>query len=87
MTTPTLKSDVDPTVIDWDVFTQILDLDEDDENHDFSRGMVLAYFAQAKDTLDKMDEALCVFVLQPQGRHRVPDSLPILFVFIGANVI
>ena len=42
-----------------DAFLQILDLDEED-NHDFSRGMAYAYFEQAASTFRDMDEALCV---------------------------
>ncbi|KZT28907.1 histidine phosphotransferase, partial [Neolentinus lepideus HHB14362 ss-1] len=42
--------------IDMDTFHQILDLDEDD-THDFSRGMAWAYFSQASSTFDDMDEA------------------------------
>jgi hypothetical protein len=57
-----LKLLVDPAVIDLDTFTQILELDEGDETHDFSRGMTYAYFAQAADTLKEMDEALYVDV-------------------------
>ncbi|KAF7346087.1 Histidine-phosphotransfer domain, HPT domain-containing protein [Mycena sanguinolenta] len=38
-------------------FSQILELD-DDETHDFSKDMVLAFFGQALTTFDKMDGAL-----------------------------
>jgi len=43
-------------VIDMETFYQILDLDEDD-THDFSRGMAWAYFDQVDTTFDEMDEA------------------------------
>ncbi|KAL1950113.1 hypothetical protein VTO73DRAFT_5236 [Trametes versicolor] len=43
-------------VIDFETFTQILDLDEDD-THDFSLGMAEAYFAQASTTFVDMDNA------------------------------
>lgn len=46
-------------VIDFETFTQILDLDEDD-THDFSLGMAEAYFAQASTTFVDMDNALYV---------------------------
>ena len=42
--------------IDLETFHQILDLDEDD-THDFSRGMAWAYFSQASTTFTEMDEA------------------------------
>lgn len=35
---------------------QILDLDEED-NHEFSKGMAWAYFEQAAATFDDMDKA------------------------------
>jgi len=45
--------------IDMDIFSQILELDEpDDETYEFSVEMVKAYFAQAQTTLGNMDSAL-----------------------------
>jgi hypothetical protein len=44
--------------IDMEVFEQILELDDDDD--DFSRGMVDDYFSQAEKTFTDMDDALCV---------------------------
>ncbi|KAJ3474659.1 hypothetical protein NLI96_g12332 [Meripilus lineatus] len=44
--------------INMEIFEQILELDEDDEDLEFSSGMVEAYFAQADKTFDDMDEAL-----------------------------
>lgn len=44
-------------MINMDTFQQLLELDEDD-THDFSRGMVDAYFSQAESTFDDMDQAL-----------------------------
>jgi hypothetical protein len=43
--------------IDMEVFEQILELDDDDD--DFSRGMVKEYFSQAEKTFNEMDDALC----------------------------
>jgi hypothetical protein len=40
-----------------EVFEQILELDDDDD--DFSRGMVKEYFSQAEKTFNEMDDALC----------------------------
>lgn len=44
--------------IDLETFNQILELDEDDTNRDFSESMVWAYFDQAKRTFGEMDDAL-----------------------------
>jgi osomolarity two-component system phosphorelay intermediate protein YPD1 len=46
-------------IIDREVFNQVLELDEDDE--DFSKEMVDAYFVQADKTFKSMDAALCAF--------------------------
>lgn len=53
-----------------DIFSQILELDDEedeDDCHQFSRTMIQAYFAQAKKTFQEMDEALyeslCSFCL------------------------
>jgi osomolarity two-component system phosphorelay intermediate protein YPD1 len=45
-------------LIDLEVFGQIVELDDEDETREFSRGMTFAFFVQAAETLDKMDEAL-----------------------------
>ncbi len=44
--------------INMEIFNQIIELDEDDEDLEFSTGMVEAYFAQADKTFTDMDEAL-----------------------------
>lgn len=44
-------------MIDEETFNQIVELDEDD-THDFSYGMVKAYFTQARSTFDEMEQAL-----------------------------
>ncbi|KAI0076975.1 histidine phosphotransferase [Panus rudis PR-1116 ss-1] len=46
-----------PDTIDLDTFNQIVELDEDD-THDFSHGMVTAYFSQARATFKEMEQAL-----------------------------
>jgi len=46
------------SLIDMDVFCQILELDEDEETHDFSQPMVWEYFEQAERTFCKMDDAV-----------------------------
>ncbi|KXN74539.1 HPT domain-containing protein, partial [Conidiobolus coronatus NRRL 28638] len=44
-------------IIDLEVFGQILDMDEEDDN-EFSRSIVYNYFDQAKTTFKEMDDAL-----------------------------
>lgn len=41
-----------------ETFSQILELDEDEETHDFSRPMVWDYFEQAEKTFGEMDDAV-----------------------------
>lgn len=53
--TPTLNDMGDS--IDKSTFEQILEMD-DDEERDFSKGIVYGYFDQAEGTFDKMGKAL-----------------------------
>jgi osomolarity two-component system phosphorelay intermediate protein YPD1 len=41
-----------------EIFQQILELDDDDETHEFSFGMVEAYFDQAVKTFEEMEKAM-----------------------------
>lgn len=43
--------------INQETFDQLLELDEDD-THDFSKGMAWAYFDQARSTFEDMNNAL-----------------------------
>lgn len=43
-------------VIDMEVFEQLLEMDEDDQ--EFSRSLVWNYFEQAENTFEKMDAAM-----------------------------
>ncbi|CAA7261429.1 unnamed protein product [Cyclocybe aegerita] len=52
-----LEPEEDTPLVKIDVFEQILELDEDDDEHEFSRSMVWDYFDQAKETFATMDEA------------------------------
>jgi len=45
-------------IVDLEVFNQILELDEDDSDREFSREMVDEFFIQAKQTFGDMDQAL-----------------------------
>jgi len=56
--TPTPAASEDGDVIDMETFQQIIDLDDpEDEEPEFARGMVEAYFEQAEDTFSQMDAA------------------------------
>jgi len=54
----------EPSFIDMETFTQILELDEVDDDGEsdyaFSKDMVNAYFEQAVKTFEEMDDALWV---------------------------
>ncbi|KAK6504865.1 hypothetical protein TWF481_006802 [Arthrobotrys musiformis] len=46
--------------VDIETFEQILEMDDDDPDREFSRGLVLGFFDQADTTFSQMDEALKV---------------------------
>lgn len=45
-------------VIDWNIFNQILEMDEDPKERDFSKSIIENYFEQAQSTFADMDSAL-----------------------------
>ncbi|KAL1997804.1 hypothetical protein VTN02DRAFT_719 [Thermoascus thermophilus] len=45
-------------IIDRATFDQILEMDDDEEEREFSRGIVYGFFEQAESTFDKMEKAL-----------------------------
>lgn len=45
-------------LIDGDTFEQILEMDDDEEDRDFSKGIVYGFFEQAESTFENMDKAL-----------------------------
>lgn len=45
-------------IIDMETFQQILELDDSEDDREFSREMVWAYFSQAEKTFGELDEAL-----------------------------
>jgi len=47
-----------PEIIDPMTFEQILEMDDDEEEREFSRSIVYGFFEQADVTFDKMDTAL-----------------------------
>jgi osomolarity two-component system phosphorelay intermediate protein YPD1 len=46
--------------IDVATFEQILEMDDDEDEREFSRSIVFDFFQQADSTFDKMDENMCV---------------------------
>ena len=48
--------------IDESTFEQILEMDDDDDEREFSKGIVYGFFEQAESTFDKMEQALYVFL-------------------------
>lgn len=44
--------------IDAATFEQILEMDDDEDEREFSRSIVFGFFTQAEETFVKMDEAL-----------------------------
>ena len=44
--------------IDQLTFEQILEMDDDDDEMDFSKGIVFGFFDQAEATFEKMEKAL-----------------------------
>ena len=45
-------------IIDTSTFEQILEMDDDEEQREFSTSIVIGFFEQAESTIDRMDEAL-----------------------------
>lgn len=44
--------------VDMLTFSQILEMDEDETERDFSKPLVMGFFEQAEETFEKMDAAL-----------------------------
>ncbi|ORX83163.1 putative histidine phosphotransferase HPT1p [Anaeromyces robustus] len=49
---------MNPEIIDMSIFSQILEMDEDEDDRSFSRELIVNYYQQAIDTFQKMDTAL-----------------------------
>jgi len=45
-------------IIDIEMFGQILEMDEDENDRSFSRDLIVNYYQQAIETFQKMDAAL-----------------------------
>lgn len=60
--------------IDSATFEQILEMDDDEEEREFSKSIVYDFFEQAKSTFVKMDSNL--YVLTPIFEPSLPSSFP-----------
>jgi osomolarity two-component system phosphorelay intermediate protein YPD1 len=60
MSIPGAEDTIDPAT-----FEQILEMDEDEVDREFSKSIVFDFFGQADSTFDKMDKALCVYIHYP----------------------
>lgn len=60
-------------IIEMEVFSQIREMDEDDEDGEasFSEGIVMGFFEQAEATFEKMEDALYVFLFSLLGSNRL----------------
>lgn len=48
--------------IDLEIFGQILEMDDDEEDREFSRAIVYGFLEQAEDAFQNMKKSLCVFL-------------------------
>lgn len=55
---PTKKTTKMEDVIDRTTFDQILEMDDDEDDREFSQGIVYGFFDQAENTFQKMEKAL-----------------------------
>lgn len=46
------------TDIDYDTFSQILEMDDDEESRDFSKEIVVSFFEQAQNTIEEMKKGI-----------------------------
>lgn len=51
-------------------FEQILDMDDEEEDKEFSRGIVLGFLDQAEQTFDKMDESMYRLLISASCAHQ-----------------
>lgn len=55
---PGIIPGVSSDIVDWATFSQILEMDEDEEEREFSTGIILNFFEQAEGTFAQMETAL-----------------------------
>lgn len=55
-------------------FEQILDMDDEEDDREFSKGIVYGFLEQAEQTFDKMDASLYLTLHQPD--QNTPLTMP-----------
>jgi hypothetical protein len=63
--------------VDVATFSQILEMDEDDGERDFSKPLVFGFFEQATETFAKMETALYVVLTPPPAPFPQALALPV----------
>lgn len=53
-----MLQDADVEIIDLDTFSQILEMDDDEDDREFSKSILDNYFEQAETTFKEMEEAM-----------------------------
>jgi hypothetical protein len=68
-------------VIEIPTFHQILEMDDDEEDRDFSKSIVYDFFEQAEGTFAKMDSALYVscHATTVKIKHQIHENLLVIF--------
>lgn len=61
------------------VVAQLLEMDEDDEDREFSKSIVVNYFEQATETFEKMNAALWVLAPSPDQPDPAKSKRAVLF--------
>lgn len=68
-----------PKFIDKATFNQILDMDDDDEDRDFSKDIVSGYFKQVEQTLKEMRSSMYEY-MPPCLQHLLSDFYTDVFL-------
>lgn len=58
-------------ILDYATFEQILEMDDDENEREFSKGIVYDFFLQADNTFQKMDSGLYGTILRPPREARL----------------
>ena len=67
-------------MIEMPTFQQILEMDDDEEERDFSKSIVYDFFEQAESTFEKMEAAL--YVIPPIHVSLFSETLPSLCIWV-----
>lgn len=68
-------------IVDQATFSQILEMDDDEDERDFSKSIVYDFFEQARNTFEKMDTAQYVtFRLRVDGLLSLISSVEMIAI-------